>query len=137
MIRRRGQALVEIALVLPLLLVLLAGIIEFGWTYYQLYHLYNATRLAARVGAGQGSGNNGAITTCVLQSKGPVTLSASPTVAVSTPGLAAMASDDRTEGNLLTVYVRAQYIPFTRLVDLRQLGGPNELRSSSTFVIKQ
>lgn len=134
--RSRGQALVEMALVLPLLLVLLAGVLEFGWTYYQLYHLNNATRLAARVGAGQAVGDNDAIVTAVDRSRGPVTLSATPTVAVSTPALEAVATTNRTVGNYLTVYVRTNYSSLTGLVDLRQLGGITQLRSSCTFVIK-
>ena len=44
----KGQALVEFALVLPLLLALLCGIIDFGWLYYHQITLNNAAREGAR-----------------------------------------------------------------------------------------
>lgn len=44
----KGQALVEFALVLPLLLTLLCGIIDFGWLYYNQITLNNAAREGAR-----------------------------------------------------------------------------------------
>ncbi|MBQ6711114.1 MAG: pilus assembly protein [Clostridia bacterium] len=44
----KGQAIVEFALVLPLLLALLCGIIDFGWLYYNQITLNNAAREGAR-----------------------------------------------------------------------------------------
>ncbi len=44
----KGQAMVEFALVLPVLLVLLCGIIDFGWLYYNQITLNNAAREGAR-----------------------------------------------------------------------------------------
>ena len=44
----KGQALVEFALVLPVLLMLLCGIIDFGWLYYNQITLNNAAREGAR-----------------------------------------------------------------------------------------
>lgn len=44
----KGQALVEFALVLPLLLALVCGIIDFGWIYYNQITLNNAAREGAR-----------------------------------------------------------------------------------------
>ena len=46
--REHGQALVEFALVLPILLMLLCGIIDFGWVYYNQMALSNAAREGAR-----------------------------------------------------------------------------------------
>ena len=43
-----GQAIVEFALVLPLLLTILCGIIDFGWLFYNQLNLDNAAREAAR-----------------------------------------------------------------------------------------
>ncbi len=43
-----GQAIVEFALVLPLLLTILCGIIDFGWLFYNQLNLDNASREAAR-----------------------------------------------------------------------------------------
>ena len=46
--RERGAAAVEFALVLPLLIVLLLGIIDFGLYYYNDLQLTHAARDAAR-----------------------------------------------------------------------------------------
>ncbi len=46
--RESGQAIVEFALVLPILLLLLCGIIDFGWLYYNQITLNNASREGAR-----------------------------------------------------------------------------------------
>ena len=52
---RRAAALVEMAVVTPLLLVMLFGIMEFGWAFMIHENLTNATREAARVGILQGA----------------------------------------------------------------------------------
>ena len=44
----KGQAMVEFALVLPILLCLLCGILDFGWLYYNQITLNNAAREGAR-----------------------------------------------------------------------------------------
>ncbi|HEU5042285.1 MAG TPA: TadE/TadG family type IV pilus assembly protein [Gemmatimonadales bacterium] len=49
--RRRGQAAVEFALVLPFLLVMLVGIIEFGRAWNEHQVITDAAREAARKGA--------------------------------------------------------------------------------------
>ncbi|MFZ3589154.1 TadE/TadG family type IV pilus assembly protein [Bacillus sp. DJP31] len=45
-----GQSLVEMALVLPILLLLLVGIIDFGRVLYSYSHLHLATQEAVRLG---------------------------------------------------------------------------------------
>lgn len=49
----QGQSLVEFALVLPLLVILLVGILEFGWLYNGQITLTSAAREGARVAAVQ------------------------------------------------------------------------------------
>jgi Flp pilus assembly protein TadG len=49
--RRRGQALVEFALVVPLFLLLLAGMIDFGLGLNASIAVSNAAREGARLGA--------------------------------------------------------------------------------------
>jgi Flp pilus assembly protein TadG len=49
----RGQSLVELALVLPLLLLLFGGIVDLGRVFYTYIGLTNATREGARTGARQ------------------------------------------------------------------------------------
>lgn len=48
---RRGQSLVELALCVPLLLMLLCTIIEYGFLLYQTARVAEATREGARFGA--------------------------------------------------------------------------------------
>lgn len=47
---QKGAALVEFAIVLPLLLALVFGIIEFGFLFYNKAMITNASREGARVG---------------------------------------------------------------------------------------
>lgn len=49
--RRSGQALVEFALVLPILLSLLTGIVDVGFLYNHQLILTNAAREGARLGS--------------------------------------------------------------------------------------
>ena len=51
----RGAAVVELAVVLPLLLTLVFGIIEFGWIFMVRETLVNASREGCRVAVLQGS----------------------------------------------------------------------------------
>jgi Flp pilus assembly protein TadG len=52
---RRGAAVVEMAVVTPLLLMLIFGIMEFGWVFMMEQTITNATREATRVAILQGS----------------------------------------------------------------------------------
>lgn len=47
---KRGQALVELALVLPLLILMIMGIMEFGRIYHSYLLITNAAREGARLG---------------------------------------------------------------------------------------
>ncbi len=47
--RRRGGATVELAILLPLILALIFGIIEFGWAFTVRQGLVNAAREGARM----------------------------------------------------------------------------------------
>jgi hypothetical protein len=70
----RGAALVEFALVLPLLLVLVFGIMEAGWLFSQLTETRNAAREGARLAVVDfGTASQVATETCnraVLSSNG-------------------------------------------------------------------
>jgi Flp pilus assembly protein TadG len=59
----RGAALVELAIILPIFVVLVFGLLEFGITYNSYIALRQGTREAARQGA---VGNFGSTTTCSL-----------------------------------------------------------------------
>lgn len=60
--REEGQAMVELALVLPILLLILLGIIEFGHIFYSYLVIQNASRDGARYGVVWDSGNNHYVT---------------------------------------------------------------------------
>ena len=47
----KGQSVVEFALVLPVLLLILCGILEFSWALYGKLSLENTAREAARAGS--------------------------------------------------------------------------------------
>lgn len=47
---RRGAAAVEFALILPVLLAILLGIMDWGWVFYVQLSMTNAAREGARVG---------------------------------------------------------------------------------------
>lgn len=44
----KGQAMVEFALILPILLLIICGIIDFGWMFYNQLSIDNACREGAR-----------------------------------------------------------------------------------------
>lgn len=52
---RHGAAVVELAVVSPLLFAMLFGIIEFGWLFTVQHTMVNASREGARVGILQGA----------------------------------------------------------------------------------
>lgn len=46
--KEKGQAMLEFALILPILLILVCGIIDFGWLFYNQSELNNCAREGAR-----------------------------------------------------------------------------------------
>jgi len=61
-----GQSLVEFAMILPLMLVMLFGLVDFGRAFYTWLVITNAAREGARVGAVQQP--SGAINTRITES---------------------------------------------------------------------
>ncbi|MDW8326983.1 MAG: TadE/TadG family type IV pilus assembly protein, partial [Anaerolineales bacterium] len=59
--KSRGQSLLELAIFLPLLLMLLGGLIEFGFALNEYVNLVEATREAARFGVDQDPGERNLI----------------------------------------------------------------------------
>ena len=114
----KGQAIVEFALVLPILLLLLCGIIDFGWIFGNQLLANNATREAARYTAihyyDNSTDDDRAVAAAIVADRAPtlvlpsVTLTASGesiTVAVSsqidvlTPLLSAFFTDGKYTAN--------------------------------------
>ena len=49
--KESGQAIVEFAIVIPILIVIICGILDFGWIYYNKYKVGEASYEAARYAA--------------------------------------------------------------------------------------
>ena len=50
MMRRRGSSALEFALTLPIIVAVLAGILEYGWYLFQLSNVVHALRDGTRIG---------------------------------------------------------------------------------------
>jgi hypothetical protein len=55
---RRAQGLVEFALIMPILLLLIMGIVDFGWMVFNYNSLYNGLREGLRYGSVSGFDDN-------------------------------------------------------------------------------
>jgi hypothetical protein len=61
-IRQRGQGLVEFTIVMPIFLILLSGMLEFGLAFSDRLTLGNGTREGARIGGALASGSTSSCT---------------------------------------------------------------------------
>jgi Flp pilus assembly protein TadG len=115
---RRAQTTVEFALVLPLLLLILAGTIQFGQIFFTYAQLLQAAQEGARAGAVLHL-TDAAITNRVQQvSPGGLTDTVQINATVSPNNNTPVAAIDRQRGNVLTVTVRHPqpiWMPFVPL----------------------
>jgi hypothetical protein len=79
--KEKGAAIVEMALVAPFLLMVLLGIIEFGWTFSQFQDVRHGAREAARLAAVD-AGTDAAMTATVC---GQMEVSSGHTVTFDLP----------------------------------------------------
>lgn len=126
-----GQSIVEFALILPVFLLILCGIIDFGWMFYNQLTLNNACREGARyavVNTADGA-DMAAITTHIENSsknvfdKDGVEIN----VAYSSPG-------DPTEGDV-TVTLKAEITFFTPVLS-SVLGKTKTITSTVTMKVE-
>ena len=110
--KERGAALVEFAMVMPLLLVLVFGIMESGWLFAQLTETRNAAREGARLAVVDfGTASEIALETCnraTLSSNGA-------TVFVATSGDTSDPIGDPTAS--VTVTIQNTYSSITGFLD--------------------
>jgi Flp pilus assembly protein TadG len=120
----RGAALVEFALVLPLLLVLVFGIIEASWAFGQ----QNDIRHGAREGARLAAVDHGDVTVIALEvcDRMDVVYPASNPIITLTP-----TSVESTRGGLATINVRTNFDSLTGFLD--EIFGSLQLESSVEF----
>ena len=102
--RRRGSATVEMAVVTPLLLTMLFGIIEYGWVFSVRQALIHAARDGARTAALPGSTDT-EVTDQINRSLTPMGLSSKATIDLTR----ADAGNDFTE----TVHITVPYADVT------------------------
>ncbi len=109
----RGQALLEMALVLPILILLLLGVVELGQVTYSYITVNNAARAGARVASVGGTDSDIA---AAVQQASPALTSADLTVNISP------VQGSRQSGQPVTVDVR---YPVTLVMPIPQGIIPN------------
>lgn len=132
---QRGQAIVEFAIVLPMLLILVFGILEFAFILTNQIELYNAARDGARAGAiptGQTRGQmTTAANTAATSSSGAV---------ISCTGKTTTVTFDNSSPSVpteVTVTTNCTYQPITPLGQLVSgLMGPFTQSGQSTKMIE-
>lgn len=67
----KGQAMVEFALVLPIFLLIICGILDFGWMFYNQLSLDNACREGARYACVNSTKTTTEIETHIINSCNP------------------------------------------------------------------
>jgi Flp pilus assembly protein TadG len=113
--RRRGSTLIEFAAVVPVLLALLMGIMEFGWLVKSNMQLSNAAREGAR--AASVGGTTTYIKSLVSTKASPMTVTT--TIYHSTDGTNYVTTSDSsgynnaTMGAMLRVTVTTRHRPLT------------------------
>lgn len=112
--RKKGQALVEMALVLPILLLLVFGMIDFGRVLQINLAATEASREIARVAALMGNDATAATTIATVQTNAISAITSGNTVTVTiTPS----ASSARTSGTEVKVVVATKVDLITPLIN--------------------
>ncbi|HAU38148.1 MAG TPA: hypothetical protein DCX07_10600 [Phycisphaerales bacterium] len=125
--KRRAAATVEMALILPLLMILTLGLIEYGWLFLNAHRVTNAARQGARVGARPDSTNADVLTTVDTIMQQADLGSSGYQVAVTPSDITTLQP-----GEQLTVEVSLPYANI-ELVGTTLLPVPSTLRSSLTM----
>jgi Flp pilus assembly protein TadG len=133
--KHRGGAVLEMALVLPLLLALAFGTIEFGYYFYVKHNMQSAAREGARA-AIVPSATNSDVTTAVLQAMQTAGLQTSGyTVAITNTNGSAINVNSVAAGTAIRVTVSCNW----GTVGVRPLGiiSSNKSVSGATVMRKE
>jgi Flp pilus assembly protein TadG len=122
-----GQSLVEAAIILPVLIILIMGIIDFGLLFNNTIMISNAAREGARQAA---LGGNDDEVVQTIQNMTTTLDQTAMTVSI-TPGYAA-----RNHGTEVTVSVSYQNELITPLIDSFFSGGAASLKSTSIMRVE-
>ena len=121
-----GQSLVEMALVLPVLLLLLVGMIDLGRLLYSYSHLHQAAQETVRLGGlGEGDSEITEFARNYISFKDPSLLQ----VEISPP------ESSRESGEYVTVHLSYPFEPFTPLID-QLMTGPLQIQTDSTIRVE-
>jgi len=123
--RDRGQSVVEFALILPVLLLILLGTIDFGRLYYSYVTVANAARVGAEYGMDYWRANPTSV-------KDMVKAEARPYITIGDSDITVTASPSWYAGSQLNVEVRTGFSAFTPLISQMWGGGPLTLRADAT-----
>jgi len=125
---KRGLAAVELALLLPVLLLVLFGTIEYGWLFLKNQQLADAARNGARVAVTE-SGTNALVQARVAQVMSDAGLAQSGYLVQLTPANVATAAP----GSTVTVEVTVAYANIS-LIGLPLIPVPSDLAERTSMV---
>ena len=112
--RTRGQSIVEFALITPLLLTLLFGLIEGGRIIYTYNAVNHAAQEAARVGVLADTGGVGDVKAKAIEAGDPLTINAGDVSVEVNNGSTSFG--DRDIGDRLAVTVGHDFTPIVAMV---------------------
>ena len=121
--KKRGQALVEFALILPVLLLFLMGIIEFGLFFNSYLNITFGSREGARIASLDTNATTETIADAVRTTTPSIT-SITVTVQPAAP---------RVTGSAVTVTVSTQYTFITPVISVLMPSNPYSIASSTTM----
>jgi Flp pilus assembly protein TadG len=135
--RPRGQSLVEFALVLPIFLLVMMGIIDFGRAIFSYNSLSNATRDGARVAIVDQTVTAGIPAGAAEAAEQASAMGIDPATDVDVEYTQPDGSDcsaDRSIGCIATVTVRYEFEALTPIVG--RIVGPIDLEAFTSLVIE-
>lgn len=117
----RGQSLVELAFVLPLLAIILLGAIDFGRVFYSFITITNASREGARYGASAPTDTTGIKNRVIAETTGTVTIDPNRITITCDPSPCGEDSDSitvRVEADF-DIIVAAPFLPWGNTIVIR------------------
>ncbi len=130
--RQRGQSMVELALVLPLLLLILLGIVDLG----RVFNAYIAITNASREGALYGSFYPPVDETAKAKIKSRVLQEAQPTVILN-PSLVSVESQGVVAGSPVTVTVEYPFSAVSMIMEGFFPVSPFHLKASTVMMVRE
>jgi len=133
---RCAGPIVEFALVVPMLLMLVMGVVDFGRAYFIRNSLVSAVREGARLGSVQSVDPCSAASMTAIRARVVASFSSIGSVALSNTAAMIPISCELESGRTATVRVQVVGYPFrpiTPLFGMLQLGGSFPLTASARF----